>query len=315
MRKLKLIFFIILAIIFISTNASIKESYNSFKLENNIKVYMSDDMMPGVLQFILFKTEKKINYEIFCGGMKFPVFKLWNDKDWYLSWFSVNIPYSGNIATFKIIDKNNNKELFKKIFDMDKYKKKVKNQKYNIIHTTTKMDNLQNDKPKVSDERAVFASLYKIYTTKRIFNFPFDYPVKQPVVSSPFGQARKYIDQNGKIQKIRYHYGTDFRGGYKTKLYSTSNGIVRFASFKPVRGNCVVIDHGYGIFSTYFHMSKIEVKKGDYVNKGDYIGNIGSTGYSTGPHLHWEMRFNHVLVGGLDFIESWNILRKIIYEN
>ena len=71
-----------------------------------------------------------------------------------------------------------------------------------------------------------------------------------------------------------------------------------------VRGNCVVIDHGEGVYSSYFHMSKLIAKEGQYVKKGEVIGLIGSTGMSTGPHCHWEMRAGNMTFDPLSILEK-----------
>jgi murein DD-endopeptidase MepM/ murein hydrolase activator NlpD len=69
-----------------------------------------------------------------------------------------------------------------------------------------------------------------------------------------------------------------------------------------VRGNATFIDHGQGIFTGYFHQSAIQVNVGDYVEKGQLIGQIGSTGRVTGPHLHWEIWANGVQVNPIDWV-------------
>ena len=65
---------------------------------------------------------------------------------------------------------------------------------------------------------------------------------------------------------------------------------MRVAGFYPIKGGLVVLDHGGGVFSLYFHQSEILVEAGQRVRRGEVVGEVGSTGLSTGPHLHWEMR-------------------------
>jgi murein DD-endopeptidase MepM/ murein hydrolase activator NlpD len=71
-----------------------------------------------------------------------------------------------------------------------------------------------------------------------------------------------------------------------------------------VRGNLVVIDHGGGVFSLYGHMSSLAVSVGDVVHQRDVIGYVGTTGQSTGPHLHWEVSVGGVLVDGLRWLDG-----------
>jgi murein DD-endopeptidase MepM/ murein hydrolase activator NlpD len=72
-----------------------------------------------------------------------------------------------------------------------------------------------------------------------------------------------------------------------------------------IRGNFVAVDHGYGIYSTYSHLSMIHVTRGQQVVKGQIIGLTGDTGRSSGPHFHWEMAVNGEFVDSVQFTETW----------
>jgi murein DD-endopeptidase MepM/ murein hydrolase activator NlpD len=91
---------------------------------------------------------------------------------------------------------------------------------------------------------------------------------------------------------LRFHYGMDFTASVGTDVFSTGNGVVKSAGREVGFGNCVVIDHGFGFETYYAHLSKIKVKEGQKVNRGDIIGLVGSTGTSTAPHLHYEVSKN-----------------------
>lgn len=107
-------------------------------------------------------------------------------------------------------------------------------------------------------------------------------PLKKLSVSTPFG-AKRII--NGKRHSI--HWGTDFRAKTGTPVYASLSGKVVLARNLYFTGNTVVIDHGLGIHTLYAHLSKIAVKEGQFVKAGKVIGKVGSTGRSTGPHLHF----------------------------
>jgi murein DD-endopeptidase MepM/ murein hydrolase activator NlpD len=110
----------------------------------------------------------------------------------------------------------------------------------------------------------------------------------QPVrgrFSTGFGVIRTV---NG--QDSGRHYGLDIAAPSGTPIKATNHGRVTLAEMLETHGNTVVIDHGCGIFSLYLHLSKISVQVGDEVSKGQIIGKVGTTGFSTGPHLHWGMR-------------------------
>jgi len=87
----------------------------------------------------------------------------------------------------------------------------------------------------------------------------------------------------------RFHAGMDFTAPIGTDIFATGNGSVVSAGWKQGYGNCVEINHGYGYLTLYGHMSSIKVRVGQKVKRGDVIGLVGSTGKSTGPHLHYEV--------------------------
>ncbi len=86
-----------------------------------------------------------------------------------------------------------------------------------------------------------------------------------------------------------FHSGMDFSAKIGTDIYATGNGKVTYASWKQGYGNCVIIDHGYGYQTVYGHLSKFKVRVGQKVTRGEVIGEVGNTGKSTGPHLHYEV--------------------------
>ena len=89
----------------------------------------------------------------------------------------------------------------------------------------------------------------------------------------------------------RFHAGMDFAAAIGTDIYATGNGKVSFAGWRQGYGNCVIINHGYDYETLYAHMHEIHVTEGRSVTKGDVIGLVGNTGKSTGPHLHYEVRY------------------------
>jgi murein DD-endopeptidase MepM/ murein hydrolase activator NlpD len=131
---------------------------------------------------------------------------------------------------------------------------------------------------------------------------PFWYPVEISSlrITSYFGTRRSY---NGG-QEISFHGGTDFGGDKGTPIYAPAIGRVVLAEKLIVRGNAVLIDHGLGLFSGYWHMNQLVVAEGQEVKPGDLIGYLGETGLVTGPHLHWEMRLNGIAVEPLQWIQQ-----------
>ncbi len=87
----------------------------------------------------------------------------------------------------------------------------------------------------------------------------------------------------------RFHAGMDFSAKVGTDIYATGNGTVTFAGWKQGYGNCLMINHGYGYQTLYGHLSKFRARVGQKVTRGEVIGEVGNTGKSTGPHLHYEV--------------------------
>jgi murein DD-endopeptidase MepM/ murein hydrolase activator NlpD len=117
---------------------------------------------------------------------------------------------------------------------------------------------------------------------------------------SPYGR-RRYV--NGKWWG--QHNGSDIKASSGTPVAAANSGRVVLSEHLPtLRGNCVVIDHGCNVFSIYMHLSQRAVRVGDSVRKGQVIGKVGSTGFSTGPHLHWEIRV------GWEPVDPYKVVRS-----
>lgn len=98
------------------------------------------------------------------------------------------------------------------------------------------------------------------------------------------------------------HGALDIAGPIGTDIIAPSRGRVIFSGAKPHLGNCLIIQHGYGIQTTYAHASKLFVKAGEMVERGDLIAKVGNSGRSTGPHLHYAIEVNGTPVNPLDYI-------------
>jgi murein DD-endopeptidase MepM/ murein hydrolase activator NlpD len=99
-----------------------------------------------------------------------------------------------------------------------------------------------------------------------------------------------------------FHTGVDLAAPYGTPYYAAHAGTVVLAAYDGGYGNCIKIDHGNGIETVYGHASKLLVSEGEHVNAGDELGLVGSTGFSTGNHLHFEVRINDVATNPLPFM-------------
>ncbi len=130
---------------------------------------------------------------------------------------------------------------------------------------------------------------------------PFARPIDpQYATTSPFGTRRTYsVSDIG-----NFHAGQDFGAPEGVLVTAPAEGVVVLAEPLVVRGNAVILDHGRGIFTGYWHLSEIKVAPGQVVAPGDAIGLVGNTGLSTGAHLHWELRINGVAVDPMQFLEE-----------
>jgi murein DD-endopeptidase MepM/ murein hydrolase activator NlpD len=90
---------------------------------------------------------------------------------------------------------------------------------------------------------------------------------------------------------VKFHAGMDFSASVGSDIYATGNGTVTFTGWKQGYGNAVIINHKYGYETLYGHMDKIKIRQGAKIKRGEIIGYVGSSGKSTGPHLHYEVRY------------------------
>jgi murein DD-endopeptidase MepM/ murein hydrolase activator NlpD len=118
------------------------------------------------------------------------------------------------------------------------------------------------------------------------------------VVTSEFGSGRLF---NGAL--TTRHLGVDFRGAVGEPVKAANRGVVVLVDRFFLAGNVVYIDHGGGVVTSYFHLSKTLVKQGDIVKRGQVIGAVGNTGRVTGPHLHWAARYGENTVNPLDLLK------------
>ncbi|MCO4769072.1 MAG: M23 family metallopeptidase [Deltaproteobacteria bacterium] len=147
------------------------------------------------------------------------------------------------------------------------------------------------------------ASLYEVRTylddrSSLVNSHPSVWPVRGWLTSrygyrnSPHGEGR------------RLHAGIDIAAPRGTPVVAPSDGHVVFAGYHTAYGNLVIIDHGYGLSSKYAHLSRLHVRVGQRIAAGNLLGRVGSTGRSTGPHLHFEIHQDGVAVNPLRFLET-----------
>ncbi len=133
-------------------------------------------------------------------------------------------------------------------------------------------------------------------TSTALWSEPFRFPVASPTVTDKFGITR----DSGAVAIT--HEGTDFAAAPGTPVYAINRGIVKIAEPFTAYGNTIVLDHGVGVQSLYMHLSEIDVKPGQVVQRGQLLGLSGETGYSEGPHLHLSIKIAGVSIDPLKFL-------------
>ncbi|WP_419868257.1 peptidoglycan DD-metalloendopeptidase family protein [Chryseobacterium sp. CT-SW4] len=175
--------------------------------------------------------------------------------------------------SFKSIDESINKvNQFMTARGLHSLKMKKIDQNALMMQDVNKMSALYQKNIQKLEENVVLIPLGKPYEGK---------------ITSHFGTRANPFTGHGS----EGHSGTDFRGKMGDPIMSTAEGKVSFAGQKGGYGNCIIIDHGFNLQTLYGHLSKINVKVGDSIKGEKTIGAIGSTGRSTGPHLHYEIHF------------------------
>lgn len=160
--------------------------------------------------------------------------------------------------------------------------------------------------PAVTDpESQNILSLISPSTPTRYWEGAFASPAVYPdEFTSRYGTRRIYRGIGTELNINGFHTGLDFAGGEGLQIFAPAAGSVVFAAPLTVRGNATIIDHGWGIYSGFWHQSGILVNVGDRVEQGQVIGLVGGTGRVTGAHLHWEVWVNGVQVDPLDWLNQ-----------
>jgi murein DD-endopeptidase MepM/ murein hydrolase activator NlpD len=133
-------------------------------------------------------------------------------------------------------------------------------------------------------------------TRRRIWRGSFVRP-RASRITSRFGTARVY---NGEVQSR--HLGTDFAGAIGAPVNAAGRGVVALVADFYLAGKVVYLDHGAGLVTAYFHLSRIDVRRGQRVMAGQRIGRVGQSGRVTGPHLHWVARYGSISVDPMSLL-------------
>ena len=272
----------------------------SFSLLMGLDFSLSEPSVSnGKTLYIEFTKEKNIDYKnILLGKKSYKIFNHPTDNKKVYALVPISYYQKPDYKEIEIRFLENHK--IKKqyiLIDIEdgKYKKeKIKVQKSKVNPKSKKIQT------RTSTEYKNAMKIYGKITNESYIDSKFIMPVDS-IITSDFGKARVY---NNTLKG--YHSGTDFRAKIGTPILASNDGVVVLAKNRFYAGNSIIIDHGHGIYSCYYHLSKFRVKKGDKVKKSQIIGLSGDTGRITGPHLHFSMRVYGVQVDPLQFIKLIN---------
>ena len=190
------------------------------------------------------------------------------------------------------------------------YSMQIKGKIQDIEELSSKLDSIEEiiglkkeDEGKDVISRATLAKITSAQKMYMLSTIPSGSPLEETVIKSRYGYRIHPI-----TKKKKFHRGLDLRARTKTPVYSTADGVVRYVQSRNRGdfGRVVIISHNFGFETTYAHLRKTKVKIGDVVKKNQLIGLSGNSGRSTGPHLHYEVRYASKVLNPRDFI-NWNL--------
>lgn len=257
----------------------------------------------GKTVFISFKKEKGVAYKEFIfDKKKYKIFQNPVQKQKLYALIPVSYYTKAKNKELELVYKTKKEKestFFIKVVP-GKYKKE------SIRVAPSKVKPSKKDRSRITKEYNEAMKIYRHVTPKSYISSRFIIPI-QSTITSDFGKARIY---NGSLKG--YHSGTDFRAKVGTPIKASNDGVVVLCKKRFYSGGTVVLDHGQGIYTCYFHMSKFNVQDGDFVHKGSIIGLSGKSGRVTGPHLHFAARVAGVQVDPLQLLSilNQNMFRK-----
>ena len=253
----------------------------------------------GRTAIIVFDKEDSIEYDkVVMGKSNFKIFNHPVDTEKMYALIPVSYYKKPAIQKAELIYKKSNEQLSKTLFfkiEDGQYKKEtIEVQKSKVNPKSEEV------KKRTAKEYAQAMKIYGTITPKNYVSSEYIVPMDSKITSS-FGKARVYNSTlNG------YHSGTDFRAKIGTPIVASNEGKVVLAQDRFYSGNSILIDHGQGIYTCYYHLSEFKVKEGDMVSKAQVIGLSGDTGRITGPHLHFSARVGGLQVDPLQLIALLN---------
>ena len=280
-------------------DGNLKENYSILKNDNNEKTTLNIDNLPKIQK----DKTKLFNYSLFTSTKRnqdipnLSSKKIYNESNIIISPNSNNtddivakVPQPPKLGvkakSLRFLASLNNE-----LIQMENVFKEI-NVKVNntdlftvnsIINSDLDVDPESDDFFRNLSNRLNLLSTYK----EALQNIPLKPPMQHYYVSSPYGPRKHPV-----TGKYRMHHGIDLAGTWQENVIVSADGTVVFAGYHGSFGKVIRIKHNYGIMTTYGHLAKINVKRGDIVSEGQVIGKMGRTGKVKGAHLHYEISVN-----------------------
>ncbi len=165
----------------------------------------------------------------------------------------------------------------------------------------------------VTAEAEALQQQWDRYSEHRWSDEEWQHPLAAPYpTSAPFGERRTYRWHSPEPYPYNFHSGHDFAVPLGTQVRAPAAGLVVLATDLLTKGKAVILDHGRGVLTGYWHLHDIQVTEGAEVTAGQVLGLVGDTGISLGPHLHWELQIHGIPVNPLQFLAAYLIPPKIL---
>lgn len=202
-------------------------------------------------------------------------------------------------CTIEVVDRLGNKLILETQFQVMSvpFKKRILNVKGNKLQSELEFTQLQEQDLESALEKAAKESL-----GEKMWTGPFDVPIVSRGVTTEFGVIRTSQERGRRV-----HKALDLVADPKSVVWASHNGTIVLKDRFTHSGNTVVIDHGCGVLSLYYHLLDFadNIAVGQKVKKGHPLGRMGMTGYASGDHLHWEIRIRNVAVDPMQWTERW----------
>lgn len=243
----------------------------------------------GTTLFLTFEKEVKT---LVVGEKKYPLFEHPVDASKKILWLPVPYRSKGDIKA-ELRGDFAPKQIVIHVKDGNYKKEQLKVAKDKAKPPKSVQDRIWREYKEAMD-------IYNTTTPKRYFTKPFVFPLDSKITSE-YGNARLF---NKSVKS--FHSGTDFRAPVGTDIYASNDGVVVIAKDRYYAGGSVVIDHGEGIYTSYYHLSDILVEKGQKVKQNELLAKSGKSGRVTGPHLHFGVTLFAKKIDPKNFIAGIN---------